>query len=273
MQTQRLARETRDIVQSVGRALMARLDDAPLRYSEKDGFQDLVTQEDVRVQETLIAALQRLLPEAAFFAEEQENAPLAGHTWIIDPIDGTTNFIAMRRNFAISVALYDGTQPIFGVVYDVAANITYMAVVGAGALCNERALPPLRQTPMHCCLLDVGLSSLNNLSRRAQQPLHLISRALRGHRAIGSAALAICHIASGDIQAYVSSKLRPWDHAAARIVLEEVGGMIAPIYDTDNMLDGAATAILAAENPILYKSLQYYFLHGVFEASGNNHLH
>ena len=96
------------LVRSTGKALQERLSSVPMNVRRKENnHQNLVTDFDVWVQNTLKTGLAEIAPEAAFFAEEKENQEMRGLTWIVDPIDGTTNFISTRRDFAICVALYD----------------------------------------------------------------------------------------------------------------------------------------------------------------------
>lgn len=250
-----------NVVQKTGQDLWRRLPDHAIVCREKSSFQDLVTNEDERVQTELMQALHTLLPEAAVVAEEKDNRPVKGLTWIIDPIDGTTNFVSMQKNFAISVALHDGHQTRMGVVYDVAADECFSALRGQGASCNGLPLcPPPSVHELKHALLDVSLSSINNLSRRTGKPLHFISREIRGQRALGSAALAICHIARGDIQLYLSAKLFPWDHAAAGLVLSEVGGTVAALDPADDLFSIQQTPVIACANPLLGDALRTYIL-------------
>lgn len=247
------------LVISTGQGLLKRLADNEVVCREKSSFQDLVTNEDIRVQEELILGLNTLLPNASIIAEEQDNQKLSGLTWLIDPIDGTTNFVGMKRNYAISVGLYMESQPLLGVVYDVANNESFSAQVGKGAWCNGIPLSPLDQTTdLKQAMVDVSLSSVNNLSRRMGKPLHLISRAIRGHRALGSAALAMCHIARGDIQMYLSAKLYPWDYGAAAVVLGEVGGHTNALFPEDQLFTIKQTPVIACANPLLGEALRTY---------------
>lgn len=242
-------------VRSTGKALLERLSSLPLNVRCKDNnHQNLVTDFDLWVQEALSRVLAEIFPEAGFFAEEKENQSPQGLTWFVDPIDGTTNFIATRRDFAICVALYDGTTPLFGIVYDVAQDICYHAKAGAAAYANTRVLPRRAPVDFSDALFDASLPTLNALSIRAGKPLYFISRAARGHRALGSASLAMCHIAEGHLDAYFSNKLYPWDYAAARIILEASGGVLGAIYD-EPLFQPAKAAVLACGDAALYGRL------------------
>ena len=245
-------KQTIALVRSVGKALLERLSHVELDVQRKENnHQNLVTDFDIWVQEQLKVGLAEIEPKAIVFAEEQENEMVSGLTWFVDPIDGTTNFISTRRNFAICVALYDGMKPIFGVVYDVALDQCYHAVAGGPCYMNECALPKRASCALQDALLDTSLTTVNILSRRAGKPLHMISTAIRGHRAIGSAALAMCHIAEGTLDAYVSSRLYPWDYAASRVILEASGGCMHALYG-EPLFTPDRAAVLCCGDEALY---------------------
>lgn len=245
-------KQTIALVRSVGKALLERLSHFELNVQRKENnHQNLVTDFDIWVQEQLKVGLAEIEPKAIVFAEEQENEMVSGLTWFVDPIDGTTNFISTRRNFAICVALYDGMKPIFGVVYDVALDQCYHAVAGGPCYMNECALPKRASRALQDALLDTSLTTMNILSRRAGKPLHMISTAIRGHRAIGSAALAMCHIAEGTLDVYVSYRLYPWDYAASRVILEASGGCMHALYG-EPLFTPDRAAVLCCGDEALY---------------------
>lgn len=247
-------------VKQTGEALIQRLSSMHWAVHRKNNdYQNLVTDCDIWVQETLVKELLRIEPRASIFAEEKENGKIHGLTWIIDPIDGTTNFVAAQKDFAICVALYNGDKPVFGIVHDVAADNTYHAYSGACAYMNDTLLPPREPVVLHDALFDVSLATLNNLSRRADKPLFAVSRALRGHRALGSASLAMCRIAEGRMEGYLSSKLYPWDYAASGIVLQAAGGVYAPLYKKDMLFRNCPTAVLACSDVAMWNQLAAFF--------------
>ncbi len=242
-----------EIVESVGKPLCTTKTGQVMR---KDGdWQDLVTDADVRVQKELGDRLGELLPEAAFYAEEKENAAINGLTWLVDPIDGTTNFVTSGRDFAVSVALYDDQTPLIAAVYDVMRDDMFSAARGHGAWRNGCQLSPLAERSLNDCLLDVSLASLRTLMRRTGRPLYEMGRDVRAHRALGSAALSISHIACGELHIYLSSKLKPWDHAAASLILAETGGVVLPLFSDGNLFSGESTPIIACSSSDLAKEL------------------
>lgn len=235
-----------EIVKGVGKPLCTTQTGQVMR---KDGdWQDLVTDADIRVQKELCDKLGRLLPEAAFYAEEKENVAISGLTWLVDPIDGTTNFVTSGRDFAVSVALYDDETPLLAAVYDVMRDDLFCAACGHGAWRNGHQLSRLNARPLNDCLLDISLASLRTLMQRTGQPLYDMSRDVRAHRALGSAALSISHIACGELHIYLSSKLKPWDHAAASLILKETGGVVLPLFSDGHLFSGESTPIIACSS-------------------------
>lgn len=244
------------LVRSTGQALLERLSSVPLNVRRKENnHQNLVTDFDVWVQAQLALGLSKIAPEAAFFAEEQENHAVQGRTWFVDPIDGTTNFISTRRNFAICVALYDGTTPIFGVVYDVVNDLCYHAVTGGSAYVGEQKLSKRSPVALEDALFDASLTTMNSLSKRAGKSLHRLSCVMRGHRALGSASLAMCHIAEGTLDAYISNRLYPWDYAASGIILQAAGGCYGALFDDEPLFATSKAALLCCGNSELRDQL------------------
>ncbi len=198
---------------------------------EKGGDRrDIVTRHDSIVQEFLISAISERLPDHRFLAEEGGGADPEPElpTWIIDPIDGTTNFACSGRDFSISVALYRGGRPELGFVYDVMADEMYAAAPGLGAYLNGSPLRSAgRATSLEGAVVDMSMDSCRLLRERTGAEAERLALAGRGHRALGCASLSICRIARGSLDMYVSAKLSIWDHAAADIVLAEAGGASA----------------------------------------------
>jgi myo-inositol-1(or 4)-monophosphatase len=156
-----------------------------------------------------------------------------GWTWILDPIDGTTNFSEAGREYAISLALYVDGEPELALVLDCERDRIYTAVAGRGARLDGRLLPKRadpsaaaspgtshREHPLRSAILDASLNTLLNMGKRGAD-LEFLNRELRAHRSSGCASLNLCRIAEAGLDAYVSSKLRLWDWAAGSLILKE----------------------------------------------------
>jgi len=223
------------LVRRAGAMLRSALAES-IEIEEKGGDRrDLVTRYDSLVQEYLISGISARLPDHSFIAEEagappDEPAPadIDRPTWIIDPIDGTTNFACTGRDFAISVALYDGERPLLGLVYDVMADEMYSGAPGLGAYVDgARLLRAGRAASIEESVVDMSMDSCRLLREDWDADGEALALAGRGHRALGCASLNICRIARGSLDVYLSCKLSAWDYAAADIILAEAGGASA----------------------------------------------
>ncbi len=200
----------------------------------KPGAANFVTVYDVRVQEMLIGRLRALYPRAYFYAEEKENSRDALQNevcFIIDPIDGTTNFIHDMKCSVISVGLYTNGLPAFGCVYDPYKDEMFYAAAGQGAYLNGAQIS-VSQRPLSQALVSVGTSPYmrEQYAERTFARMKAVFMACADIRRSGSAALDVCYVACGRTDAYFEDILSPWDYAAGRIILREAGGELTA-YD------------------------------------------
>ncbi|SKC47845.1 inositol monophosphatase family protein [Maledivibacter halophilus] len=195
---------------------------------------DLVTKYDIKIEEFLIEKILNRYPNHGFITEEntKESYVKGKYIWIIDPIDGTTNFINYKKDFAISIALYKDEEPLLGVVYDVIKDDMYVGISNKGAFLNNIPLEILDPNiVLKEAIVDVSLNSISKFRENFEADLVRLTKDIRGHRACGTASLAICRIALGEIHAYLSAKLSLWDYAAASIILGELGGESSFIFE------------------------------------------
>jgi fructose-1,6-bisphosphatase/inositol monophosphatase family enzyme/predicted metal-dependent phosphoesterase TrpH len=218
---------------SMLRAALAESMDVELKGGDR---RDLVTRHDSAIQDFLVSRIKARLPAHSFLAEEIGAEPggdpehiasieRAGPVWIIDPIDGTTNFARTGRDFSVSVALYEDGQARLGLVYDVMADELYSASPGAGAYLNGVRLGRLRSSAsLEAALVDMSMDTVLALRGLPGARPESLAMAGSGHRALGCASINICRIAKGSLDLYLSAKLCPWDYAAAGVILSETGG-------------------------------------------------
>jgi len=218
---------------------------------------DIVTQAD-RESESLIRALiADARPDDGFFGEEGAATPgTSGLTWVVDPIDGTVNYLYDIPAYAVSIAVVEGEpdpttwRALAGVVVGPAGGELYTATAGGGAYLGTRRLQVTRGTELAQALVGTGFGyEAGRRERQAQLLARLIGR-VRDIRRIGSAALDLCAIASGRLDAYYEIGLHPWDHAAGALVAAEAGARVGG-------LDGAAAteALTIAAEPALFDQL------------------
>ena len=181
-----------------------------LEIKEKTSRTDLVTNMDREIELFLYEKI------TAHFHDIQD---LEGIVWIIDPIDGTLNFIKQRANFAIMIGIYEDGVGHLGYIYDVVRDELYFAIRHNGAYCNDRRLPTVEELP-----LSEGLVAISNrLVVSDAGEARRIAKNSSGLRVNGSAGLETAWVASGKLVAYIAPSLAPWDIAAGLVIAEEVG--------------------------------------------------
>ena len=218
-------------------------------------FDNIVTDLDILVQNTLIKSLTEKFPDTQVLGEESEEHIFTDKMWIIDPIDGTKNFFRRKEDFAISIAYYENMKPVFGFVFDVVKNDIYLGIVGQGAYLNKQALSKLPIRTMNQSVLDMNLKTLYTLEEKYNANVKLVSTQVFAHRNIGSAAISMCQIARGLHDIYVSSHLKLWDYAASSIVLKEVGGEVYFPFEDKKELNVKSVFLFATSSKEVYQDL------------------
>ncbi|MFN0031750.1 MAG: inositol monophosphatase family protein [Flavobacteriales bacterium] len=201
---------------------------------------NLVTYVDKESERRFVAALSTLLPEAGFVAEEgtgekKEN----GMNWVIDPLDGTTNFVHRVPVWCTSVGLCDGNEPIVGVIYDPNTNECYSAWKGGGAWLNDERIAVSKIETLSSSLIATGFP-YDDFGRENQylQLLKEMTHATRGMRRLGSAALDMAWTACGRFEAFYEYGLNPWDVAAGTVIVREAGGLCTEFAGGNNPVFG-----------------------------------
>ncbi len=195
------------------------------------GAADYVTKVDFAVQEYLRAELAKLAPDTGLLSEEQENRNLnpSGSYWILDPIDGTTNFVRGLRQSAISVALARDGQVEYAVVFDPYKNEMFSARRGGGAFLNGA---PIRvsEKPLAEGIFGMGTAIYRReyLEPTMRVTEQLFRRAC-DFRRLGAAALDLCDVACGRVELFFEYSLCPWDFAAGSLIITEAGGHISTL--------------------------------------------
>ncbi len=195
-----------------------------LRIETKSTQSDLVSQVDREAERLIVDGLRKARPDDALLAEEgSQKSGTTGVRWVIDPLDGTTNYVYGYPAFAVSIAVEIAGEPRIGVVYDSSAGHMYQALVGFGAVCDERPLRVGEPPAISNALVATGFSY--EAAQREHQGL-VVSRIVgrvRDIRRGGSAALDLCHVAAGHVDAYWELGLSPWDYAGGGVIAREAG--------------------------------------------------
>jgi myo-inositol-1(or 4)-monophosphatase len=222
---EKLLNDIKNVARRCG-SMILEADNERIAAKEKSGFRDLVTKYDVAVQEFAISELTVRYPDSEFICEEGTPTPLGESrlTFVIDPIDGTANFVHHLRHSCTSIAcLLDG-EPYVGAVYDPYADEMFSAIRGSGAWLNGHRLK-IEGHPLSESIVIFGTSPYNNECAdetfvRARRILDMC----QDLRRTGSAALDLCYVAAGRAGLFFESILSLWDYGAAALIVSEAGG-------------------------------------------------
>lgn len=225
-----------------------------LQVSHK-GPSDYVTAADLRVEKTLRDELLKARPKFGFLLEEGgaiEGADPA-HRWIIDPIDGTTNFLHGIPHVAISIALEHNGEIIAGLVYNPIIEEMYFAERGKGAFLNDRRLRVSSRSDLTQSLLATGIPFHGRPGHKPfLNQLETVMDKVSGVRRMGSAALDLAYVAAGRYDGYWEVGLQPWDMAAGILLVREAGGYVTTLAGKQDVLAGKD---VLATNPTLHRPL------------------
>jgi len=211
-----------------GAVLMSRRGSRPTGIDEK-GQNDYVTDVDRASQRAVIDFIRSARPDDAILAEEQESHPgTSGYRWILDPLDGTTNYIHDYPFFAVSLGVWREDEGIAGVVLDPMRDELFQAERGAGAWLGGRRLSVSSATELRGSLLVTGFP-FRNLARidAYVRSLQDLMPRCAGLRRDGSAALDLCYVACGRVDGFWEMGLSPWDLAAGVVIVREAGGTVS----------------------------------------------
>ena len=244
-------------VKAVRKAGALLTDQSAIRNIWAKSETDFVTNVDVTVQETLKAQLASLAPEIQFMGEEQDNSRLDWHRpcWILDPVDGTTNLIHSFRHSAVSLALSEAGQILFGVVYNPYSGECFTARRGQGAFCNGSPIRVSSADRLEDSLLSAGtVPGRRELADTAFRQMRALYDRCQDVRRTGCASLDLCWVACGRLDGYVELSLQPWDYAAGMLIVAEAGGRVtAPDGSPLSLCQGGP---LLASNGRLHSTLQ-----------------
>lgn len=224
-----VTRQVKELSLVVGDRIRAQ--EAGVRHNEDleiKGKSDYVTEVDKDAEQTFVKGLSKILPEAGFIAEEKTSEKKGvRYSWVIDPLDGTTNFIHDVPAYCTSVALLDGEEVILGVIYDPTSREMFHAWKGGGAHLNDEAIRVSDAQSLEESLMATGFpyQEYDKLETYVQFFARL-TRTTRGVRRFGSAAIDLAWVACGRFEVFYEFGLSPWDVAAGSLIVEEAGGKV-----------------------------------------------
>jgi myo-inositol-1(or 4)-monophosphatase len=207
---------------------------------ESKGLHDLVSYVDKESEKQIIGQLSELIPDSGFIAEEGTSSKHGERfNWVIDPLDGTTNFIQGVPVYAVSIGLLDFDELVMGVVYEVGRDECFYAWKDGGAYLNGQTIHVSDRENINDTLLATGFP-YNDFSKMESyiEFLKWAMKNARGVRRLGSAATDMAYVACGRFDAFWEYDLKPWDVAAGSVIVKEAGGKVMDYKGGDNYLFG-----------------------------------
>ncbi len=244
-----------ELTEKVGAFIQSELHTISSGDIESKGKNDFVSYVDKTAEKLLIGGLEKLLPAAGFIAEENTRSNRGStYNWVIDPLDGTTNFIHGLPCYSISLGLLEHDIPVMGIVNELNLKECFYAVENSGAFCNKKPIRVSKPTRLSESLIATGfpytdfdqMDQYMNLFRDLMEKTH-------GLRRLGSAAVDLAYVACGRFDAFYEYGLKPWDVAGGSFIVQQAGGTISDFKGGENYLFGKE---LIACTPGIYREFQ-----------------
>ncbi|EUJ22673.1 inositol monophosphatase [Listeria grandensis FSL F6-0971] len=235
----------REWLEEAGNRIFMALEQVNIEVEAKADRNDLVTNMDRATERYFAEKIATHFPEHRLLGEEgygEEITSLEGVVWVLDPIDGTVNFVEQKRNFAISLGIYQEGIGELGYIYDVVGGEFYFAKRGEGAFVNDEPIPMLaKENKLENALVIINTAAMHKFP----QTLAAI-KAARGLRLYGAATLEYMAVATGRADAYISANLSPWDIGAGKIIAEEVGAIVTRVDGSEMVITEKGDSFVAS---------------------------
>ncbi len=263
MNLEKITGQVANLAREVGKMIREEVDKLEERDVEYKGVHNLVTYVDKKAEDILIAELKKIVPEAGFIAEEDEQLPKGErYNWIVDPLDGTTNFIHKIPLYSISLALNDGEETILGVVYEINLKECFYAWKGSPAFLNGKKIQVTNTGILDKSLIATGFPYYDYSLLDPYLALFKdLMQSSRGVRRLGSAAVDLAYVAAGRFELFYEYGLNPWDVAAGALIVKQAGGRITRFNGDGNFIFGKEIVASNAfvHNEFIQKLSLYFF--------------
>lgn len=242
------------LAKETGKFFLEEINKVKVSDIEVKGLHDFVSYVDKTAEQRIVNRLAELLPESGFITEEQTATPRGEHfNWIVDPLDGTTNFLHHIPLFSVSIALMEDDKIVIGVVYEPNLDECFYAWKGGAAYLNEKEIHVSEQTDLKNTLLATGFPY--NDFGKLDGYIDLFTwfaRNTSGLRRLGSAAVDLAYTACGRYEGFYEYGLHAWDVAAGVFIVQQAGGTVSDFKGGDNYIFGAE---LLSSNTLLHQAL------------------
>jgi myo-inositol-1(or 4)-monophosphatase len=222
------------------------------------GRQDYASEVDAAAEKEIIRELRRAYPDAAILAEESGAMGKGKHTFVIDPLDGTSNYLRGLPHFCVSIALVENGEPIAGVVFDPLRNELFTASKGGGAVLNDKKIRVADRKDITGALLVTGFPPRERARLAPQlEAIRVLLADAEDIRRTGSAALDLAYVACGRADGYFEAGIKPWDIAAGMLLVRESGGRVCDFRGRGEKILDAGQIVAGNQKlgPALQKSL------------------
>jgi myo-inositol-1(or 4)-monophosphatase len=229
-----------DAARKAGRSLVRDFGEVENLQVSHKGPADFVSAADRRAEQILREELKRVRPTWGLLMEESGEIEGSdpSHRFIVDPLDGTTNFLHGIPIFAVSIALERQGQLVAGVIYNPVMDELYTAERGSGAFLNDRRLRVANRRAMHDCVIGTGIPFLGHGSHdRFLAEARVVMNEVAGIRRCGAASIDLAWVAAGRLDGFWERSLKPWDMAAGIVLIREAGGFVSDLDGKDHMLE------------------------------------
>lgn len=240
---QALCRATEIVAREAGAYIAQQRKTFSVERIEYKGEQNLVSYVDKTSEELIVARLSAILPEAAFLAEEAHNDERSIDRqrlmWIIDPLDGTTNFTHGMPPYAVSIALVEGGEVVVGVIYEITCGECFSAWKGSDCYLNGEVVRVSEIDSVKRSLVITGLAhDKEGIVEGHNRAFDYFNRHSNGTRRLGSAATDLAYVAAGRAECFFQQNLAPWDVAAGALLVERAGGVVVDYDGGENYVFG-----------------------------------
>ncbi len=240
MNNEKICKQVVDLTKKVGEFILSEQKKSNSLEVEVKGLHDFVTYIDKSSEQKLVDELEQILPEAGFIAEEGTSVKKGEkYNWIIDPLDGTTNFIHGLAPFAISIALMEDNEIIIGVVHELNLDECFYAWKGSNAYLNGKIINVSNRKTIEDSLIATGFPYYDyDRIKPFMETLEYFMQNSHGVRRIGSAATDLVYVACGRFEAFYEYSLSPWDVAAGAFIVQQAGGKVSDFSGGNNYIFG-----------------------------------
>lgn len=232
------------------------------RIEQKQSFNNLVSYVDKEAEQRLVNVLEKIIPGSSCLAEEGSGfqSISSEYQWIIDPLDGTTNFLHGLPIFSVSIALQKNKETILGVVYEINRNECFHSISNKAAFCNDKIIKVSPATMLNESLLATGFPYDNFNKKNAY--LEIIKDFLdqsHGIRRLGSAAIDLAYVACGRIEGFFEYNLNSWDVAAGAFIVQQAGGIVTDFKGGPGFLHGGELVAAGATHSQMLSVIQKHW--------------